>query len=78
LLPAVPEWPPLPAGVTRRPVWLTELVQPSTFDGARCAVELSAVEQMKAQLDASQLAVVKQLAEAEGPRAGCRRGRSPE
>ncbi|SDY33142.1 protein of unknown function [Modestobacter sp. DSM 44400] len=62
-LPAAPEWPPRPAGVTRRPVRLTELVQPSTFDGARCAAELSLVEQMKAQLDAYQLAVVKQLAD---------------
>ncbi len=65
LEPRVPEppEPPPPAGVSRRRTRLTEILRPGGFDDARCATELVALADLRAQLDAYQLAVVKRLAE---------------
>ena len=65
LEPRVPEppGPPPPAGVTRRRTRLTEILRPDGFDDARCAAELVALADLRAQLDAYQLAVVKRLAD---------------
>lgn len=61
LVPDLPEF--LPPGVTRRRTRLAELLRPEQFDDVRCASELAALADMRAQQDAYEMAVVKRLAD---------------